>query len=130
MYVVTAWKKFYGQILYTRVPWLTLGLGRPCRGVAEQPAAFTSIHQIGDAGSVDDYLILLNSMVDTCILEQVEEHSNRRAALFRLTLKRLVDPEFAVLSLRSSMGSAEYHQEAHPPLTLRSDKYETRCACQ
>ena len=46
---------------------------------------------------------MLNSIVDICLLEQVAEHSNRRAGLFRLTLKRLVEVEFAVLSLRRSI---------------------------
>ena len=47
-----------------------------------------------------DYLILLNAIVVTCILEQVAEHSNRRAGLFRLAQNKLAEVEFAVLSLR------------------------------
>ena len=52
------------------------------------------------AGSVVNYLILLTSIVVTCILEQVAEHSNRRAGLRRLTFKRLAEAEFVVLPVR------------------------------
>ena len=58
------------------------------------------LHQLGGAGSVVKYMILLNSMVVTCILDLVAERSNRRAGLRRLTFKRLVEAEFVVLPVR------------------------------
>ena len=48
-------------------------------------------------------MILLNAIDVTCILEQVSEHSNSRAALCRQALKKLAEAEFVVLSLRRSM---------------------------
>jgi len=103
-------------------------------GLGDRAAAWRSsrrlshLHPIGGAGSVVDYLILLNSMVDICLLEQVAEHSNCRAGLRRLTLKRLAEAEFAVLSLRRSIELRTSASRAQSHLDWRTVQYDSRCA--
>ena len=78
-------------------------------GLGDRAAAWRSsrrlsqLHQIRRAGSVVDYLTLLNWIVVTCLLEQVAEHSNCRAGLLRVAQNKLGAPEFAVLSMRRSI---------------------------
>ena len=89
-------------------------------GLGDRAAAWRSsrrlsqLHQIEGAGSIDDYLTLLNAIVDICILEQVAEHSNRCAGLRRLAQNKLVEVEFAVLLLRRSIEACRTPSTSPP----------------
>ena len=107
------------------------------QGLDDRAAAWRSsrrvshLHQMRGAGSVVNYLILLNSIVDICILELVAEHSNRHAGLRGLAQKKLAEAEFFELPLRRWVERrrlTEGHEVLQSHLDWRTDKYDSRCA--